>query len=393
MMRIAAVISEFNPFHNGHRFFIDSVREKLGKDTCIIALMSGNYTQRGEISIADKFTRAAAAIHGGVDLVLEIPFPYSSSSAEFFARAGVSMANALSVVDTLAFGSECGDLEKLSETASRLSSDEFQKAFADAVENSSDMGHARITECVFRRLYGNDNSLLSSPNDILAIEYLRALSSLNCQIAPLVIKRSGNYHAKTLADGISASSVRDALLTSDPAAYTSMPEGSALCIKSAFESNHAPAQLSRLGTAFLSYFRTVVPDAQDDLGHRLKRAAIRATNFDEFLSIAATKRYTHAHLRRAVLHRYFGITSADLHATPAFTQVLGLNDRGRLALRLAAKQKSLSVLTKPADAHKLPQEAARQAMLSQRADLIYPLAMPVPVSGNFFILSAPYRDI
>ena len=392
-MKIAAVISEFNPFHNGHRYFIDSVREKLGSDTCIIALMSGNYTQRGEVAIADKLTRAEAAILGGADLVLEIPFPYSASSAEFFARAGVFMADALSIVDTLAFGSECGDLEKLSTVAQRLSSNEFTEALAKAVEDEADMGHARITERVFCRLYGDDGGLLSRPNDILAIEYLRAINRFGASLSPLVIKRIGDYHAKKLSDGISASSVRMALAAADPTAYSAMPEGSANAIRKAFSAGHAPAELTRLGSILLSYFRTVTPSEKDDLGHRLKNAAIRATDFDEFLSLAATKRYTHAHLRRAVWHRYFGVTSADLREPPAFTQVLGMNDRGRMALRLAAKQSKLAILTKAADSHALVGVAARQALLSQRADLIYPLAMPVPVSGNYFILSAPYRNI
>ena len=392
-MRIAAVISEFNPFHNGHRFFIDAVRKNLGTDTCIIALMSGNYTQRGEIAIADKLTRAEAAICGGADLVLEIPFPYSTSSAEFFARAGIFIADALSVVDTLAFGSECGDLERLSNVAVRLSSDEFADALAKAVEAEADMGHARITERVFCRLYGDDGGLLSRPNDILAIEYLRAINRFHSTIAPLVIKRDSDYHAKTLADGISASSVRNALLASQAEAYAAMPTESASVIQGAVAAGRAPTDFSRLGTALLSYFRTVTPEKTDDLGHRLKNAAIRATDFDEFLSFAATKRYTHAHLRRAVWHRYFGVTSADLSAPPAFTQVLGMNERGRMALRLAAKQAKIAILTKPADSRAFVGAAIRQATLSQGADRIYPLAMPVPVSGNYFILSSPYRNI
>ena len=393
MMKVAAVISEFNPFHNGHRYLIDTVRARLGEDTCIIALMSGNYTQRGEVSIADKFTRAASAIHGGVDLILELPFPYSCASAEFFARAGVRMAAALSIVDTLAFGSECGDNERLSIAAKRLCSTEFSEAFADAVEKEADAGHARITEQVYCRLYGDDHGLLSRPNDILALEYLKAINATNSPLSTLVVKRTGDYHAKALSDGISASSVRDALIASDPAAYSAMPAASAVFLRNACRAGHAPAEHNRLGAILLSYFRSVSLAEKDDLGHRLKNAAIRAADFDEFLSLAATKRYTHAHLRRAVLHRYFGITSADLSAPPAFTQVLGMNDRGRMALRLAAKQAKLAILTKPADARTLSGVAARQAMLSQRADLIYPLAMPVPVPGNYFILSAPYRNI
>ena len=128
-MHTVALISEFNPFHRGHAFCVDSIRHRLGPDTCIVAIMSGNYTQRGDVAILDKFGRAAAAVEGGVDLVLEIPFPFSVSSAEFYATAGVRIASALGVVDTLAFGSECGDLPTLSRLSENLSSSEFSSAF------------------------------------------------------------------------------------------------------------------------------------------------------------------------------------------------------------------------------------------------------------------------
>ena len=169
-----------------------------------------------------------------------------------------------------------------------------------------------------------------------------------------------------------------------------MPEASRAPLRAAVASGHAPAALSRLGPILLSFFRFTAPPADDDLGHRLKKAAVRAVDFEEFLALAATKRYTHAHLRRAVLHRYLGITSADISAPPAYTQVLGMNERGRIALRRAAKAAAIPILTKPADAREFCGAAARQVALAQRGDLIYPLAMPVPMAGNAFILASPY---
>ena len=125
-MKVAAIITEYNPFHNGHKYQVDKIRELLGDDTVVIAIMSGNFTQRGEIAIADKTVRAKAAVECGVNLVLELPFPFSMSSAEFFAKGGVYIANALGIVDYLVFGSECGNIRELSDIASIMLSSEYQ---------------------------------------------------------------------------------------------------------------------------------------------------------------------------------------------------------------------------------------------------------------------------
>ena len=389
-MRTVAIVSEFNPFHLGHRYLVDSVRGAYGPDTCIIALMSGNYTQRGDAAFADKLTRAASAIEGGVDLVLELPLPYAIASAEYFARAGVRLAAALGVVDTLAFGSECGDIDLLTRVAQRLSSEEYLTALRKEDKAHPDMGHARTAEGVYRALYGDEGaSLLASPNNVLALEYIRANLALPSPLALMTVKRLGDYHSLALQDA-SASAIRASLLRGEEDGYLAMPEASRAPLRAAVASGHAPAALSRLGPILLSFFRFTAPPADDDLGHRLKKAAVRAVDFEEFLALAATKRYTHAHLRRAVLHRYLGSTSADISAPPAYTQVLGMNERGRIALRRAAKAAAIPILTKPADAREFCGAAARQVALAQRGDLIYPLAMPVPMAGNAFILVSPY---
>ena len=390
-MKTVAVISEFNPFHNGHGYFLRAVREKLGEDTCIIAIMSGNYTQRGDVAIADKFARAAMAIEGGVDLVLEIPFPFSVSSAEFYARAGIKIAASLGIVDTVAFGSECGDIDALTEVAANLSSEQFREALREAVRAEGEKGHARTAEEVYARLYGTAGAeLLQSPNNVLAIEYLRANAALPTPMEVLTVKRIGSYHATELSEGISASAVRAAILAGSPLDFA-IPSASLEVLNAATARAEAPADLDRLGSILLAYFRVFPCPEGDDLGHRLRDAAIRAANFHEFTMLAATKRYTNAHIRRALWHRYFGITSADLAASPRYTQILGMNARGRAALRRATKLATIALLTKPADARELAEEAAKQAERSQRADLLYPLAMPRAVAGNAGILAAPYR--
>lgn len=391
-MRTVAIVSEFNPFHQGHAYLVRSLRDMLGENTCIISLMSGNYTQRGDVAIADKFTRAALAIEGGLDLVLEIPFPYTVSSAEYYATAGVQMAAALGVVDTLAFGSECGDITVLSRVAERITSARFRDAFSAAVRSEASHGHARLTEEVYAALYGAEEAaILSEPNNILAIEYLKANAALPLPLSVMTVKRLGGYHDQSKKDGISATAVRHAIATAPATIRDMMPSASAAILEVAMAEGRAPADILRLGTVLLAYFRMQTTDPTDSLGYRLRDSATKATDFTEFTLLAATKRYTHSHIRRALWHRLFGITSTDLRKPPAYTQVLGMNERGRCALRKAKKIATLALLTKPADAAALTGEAARQAHLSQKADLLYPLALPRPVAGNADLLASPYR--
>ena len=139
-MKTVAIISEYNPFHNGHLYQIEKVREHFGDDTAIIAIMSSNFTQRGDVAIMDKWARAESAVRCGVNLVLELPFPYSMSSAEFFAKAGVHIADSIGVVDVIAFGSESGDITHLVETARNLSSRELDKEIARLAADCDNLG-------------------------------------------------------------------------------------------------------------------------------------------------------------------------------------------------------------------------------------------------------------
>ncbi len=392
-MKTVAIISEFNPFHNGHRYLADEVRRHFGEDTCIIALMSGNYTQRGDVAVADKFTRAAAAVSGGIDLVLEIPFPYSVSSAEFYANAGVSMAASLGIVDALAFGSESGDIGALSAVAGNLAAPAFATALEAALAASPEEGHATLVQRTYAALYGDDGAaLLSMPNNILAIRYLMANRRLPSPLEVFTVKRLGGYHDTSLSAVASATAIRAALDREDGTAYAAMPPSAAALLRRSFEAGQAPARLDRLGSILLSFFRLAPCHEGDDVGYRLHAAALRAADFEEFITLVATKRYTNANLRRAIWHRFFGITSADLRSPPAYTQVLGTNAKGRAALRRASRLSSLALLTKPADGRALPGEASRQAAVSQRADLLYPLAMPVPVAGDSAMKAAPYCE-
>ena len=208
-MKTAAVICEYNPFHFGHKYQIETMKRNFGSGCRIIAIMSGCFTQRGEPAIFDKYTRAESALRCGCDLVLELPLPHSMSGAEFFARAGVYIADSIGVVDLLFFGSECGELTRLQTVAERMSSDEFRQACTE--ERSKDKGAqtGRLRDEIYRRLWG-DEPILSGSNNLLALEYLRALKRFNSPIQPYAVKRvGGGYNSTDISTDISHDLITD----------------------------------------------------------------------------------------------------------------------------------------------------------------------------------------
>ena len=173
-MKTVAIIAEYNPFHNGHKYQIDKIRDILGEDTAIIAIMSGDYTQRGELAITDKTVRAKIAVLCGADLVVELPFPFSSSSAEFFARSGVKIATEIGA-DYLAFGSETGDIELITKIADTMMSDDFLTTLNDIKANKdyAALGYAQILEKAYNVVTdGNLDFDITGSNNILAYPIL-----------------------------------------------------------------------------------------------------------------------------------------------------------------------------------------------------------------------------
>ncbi len=311
-MKTAAIISEYNPFHKGHKYQIDLLREQ-GYDI-IFAVMSGSFTQRGECAIFDKFTRAEAAIREGLDFVVELPAPFSSMPAEYFARAGVLSADALGA-DVLSFGSECGELSKLSEHASLPTRGRAGTgaAFADYSGTSF------------------------SSNDILAIEYLRVIKKYGLSVRPLVHKRVGEgYNSEEISEISSATAIRRLI-------YGGECEGlSGLIPRGAFEvfsrENFPCEELmkDRLFTALKSALLFGDREAlsrcfgmSGGLCERLIRAAERAETLDELYTLASTKVYTNARIRRTSLFAILGIADDVKNSLPEYLSLLATNDRGR----------------------------------------------------------------
>lgn len=400
-MKTVAIVCEYNPFHLGHLRQIQEIRRQLGNDTAIVAVMSGNYVQRGETAVMHKFDRAEAAVKVGVSLVLELPFPFSLSGAEQFALGAVSLIQDLGIADYLSFGSESGDVSLLSRVAERISSHEFEKALHAALASRENRarGFAVVREAVYASLYGEDGRVcLSSPNDTLAIYYLNALRRLSSSILPHTVKRNGT-DADDFGEAprIAGATHIRALLrdgTTEQAFYH-LHDSSLSLWETALAEGTAPVFTDGLEKVLLSHLRTA-EDGSDfaecggGLYSHIKVAAKSADGLSSLLSLAATKKYTDSRIRRAILFSYFGVTPEELREKPLYTQALAMDPVGRRLLAHMRKTASISILTKPADLEKLSPEAAKQATRAYRADSVYTLAMPRARAADFFIRRAPY---
>ena len=402
-MKVAAIISEYNPFHLGHKYQIDMLRQSLGEDTAVIAIMSGNYTQRGEIAVCDKTTRAKSAVMCGVNLVLELPFPFSMSSAEFFAKSGVKIATELGVVDYLVFGSESGDIRELSDIASIMSSSEYTLVLEDMVSSTEykEYGYPELCELALEKLYGKKLSAdLLSPNNILAIEYIKALSAIGSRILPYTIQRMGagyNDLINPMTDFQSASAIRDELSRDNLSALDYVPENAKNIYLEAINAGKMPADTKQLDAAVISSFRLNSPnadvdihDAQGGLYNRLCDISAEATSISMLTAEAETKKYTKARIRRAIWNTYFGVTSSDVREFPAYTQVLAMDDIGRALLKAIKKTSDFPVITKPSSYKDYDDTVVRQKELSGRADAVYGLTLKNADSGRFHLTFTPY---
>ncbi len=399
-MKTVAIISEFNPFHQGHALLFRRIKERLGNDTAIISIMSGNYVQRGEPAILPKQARAESAVRGGADLVLELPFPYSMSSAERFARAGVYIADAIGCVDYLAFGSEAGDTEPLLRIAKNIECDEYRSSYL-ALSADQTIGSAEKTARAYAQLYGKETNLLH-PNNILGIEYIRALLRLSSRITPITFAREGAGHDEPNTDTTitNASTLRTLLQHGDlNAFYRKVPNATRDIVDGCIQKGETPVSAAPLHEYALLYYRLSSAEKLsnfdglgDGLAERFINAAKESATPDQFLERVRTKRYTDAYLRRAMLYGLFGITREQLNSPPSYTQVLGMTANGQKILANVRKTTSIPILTKPADYKQLSPRARDAAECVIRADSLYSALLPRRLAPSDQLRYSPYRE-
>lgn len=400
---IAAVICEYNPFHTGHASLIERLRLEVGEETAVVAIMSGNYVQRGEPALFPKHVRAACAIRGGADLVLELPFPYSCSGAERFANAGVHIANALGGVDLLFFGSECGDIEALTQLAEKLEAPAFLEAYHSFSENTN-IGCAQKTEVVYRALYGECDPhapLLREPNNLLGVEYIRALIRKNSPIRPLTFSRIGMRHDEGClpdeAPITGASAARAALLQpqGQEDVLARLPQKTVPLLRTAIQNGEILSDENKFLAYCLMYYRLCDKEslkACDGMGGglyaRILRAASACRTPCDFFAALRSKKYTDAYLRRAMLYGAFGVERDLLNAPPAYTQILAMNARGQEILSYVRKRATIPLFNRPSDINRLPEKEK----ISLRADSVYCALLAQPSAPADLLRYRPYRE-
>lgn len=382
-MHVTGIIAEYDPFHNGHKCHVDSVRQAGA--THIVAVISGSFTQRGEPALLTKFRRTEMALNNGVDLVLELPLPFAMASAERFATGGVAVLQALGCVDTLSFGSECGDVAALQALATLMDTPEYAEVLKDIL--ATGIPYAAARQQAANRCKAEDlATLLDSPNNTLGLEYIRAARRLGAPFAFHTLTRIGAAHnAADAKDSVASASLLRSLVregnVSEAAAY--MPATAAEILRKAIAEGTAPSDGDKLETAILARLRCMsptefaaLPYLSEGLENRLYEASRRAKNYAELLDAIKTRRYPMARMRRIVWAALLGMPAEENYPLPLYVRVLGMNERGREILSAAAP--TLPMVSRVAQIRALPQAAQEMFALECRATDLHALTLPNP---------------
>lgn len=357
---VLGIIAEYNPFHNGHLYHLLKSKE-LTKDDYCIAIIGGNFTQRGEASLLDKWSKAEMALSNGVDLVLELPTLYSTSSAENFAEGAIKILSSLKIVDDLSFGAETSELNKLNIIANTLYKEpkEYKNILNQELDKGFSFPKARENALLE---FLNDQSyslILNEPNNILAIEYLKALKKYKSNINPVLVPRkiSGHLTPEYTGQITSASAIRNMIRSNHtknlktaltPASYTilvdEMQKGHFVANSSIFEKT----VIYNLRTMNLENIRKL-QDVSEGLENVIKKAAFSCNTIEEFINIVSSKRYTETRIKRILLYSLLGITKKDIQIskkTMPYARVLGFNNNGKKLLsEISKKSPDLQIVT------------------------------------------------
>ena len=382
-MKTAGIIAEYNPFHNGHKYHIEKTKEETGADH-IVAVMSGNYVQRGETAIISKWARAESAIENGVDLVIELPTMWSIARAQDFAAGAVKLINALGCVDVLSFGSECGDIETLRHISEILSDERVIERMQCDLDIGMSFAGARA-EAV-RTYYGDAYyDILNEPNNILAIEYILANNKYENKPDIFTVKRKGAAHDSIIRSEnfASASDIRKMILN-DEKWSPFVPQSTVDIFEKEKENQTGPTPYSKLEFSVLCCMRQLAPediaetpDVSEGIENRIHDAAQKARTLDELFSLAKTRRYSHARIRRIVLASFLGFTNELCYGLPPYIKVLAMNDKGKEILKEAKEKATLPIVTKASDFDDLEERAKKVYSIEGMCTDVYSLATPV----------------
>ena len=377
-MDFIGVVCEYNPFHNGHAYHLrESAR--LTDDQGVVCVMSGDFVQRGEAALYAKFARAEAAVRGGADVVFELPLPWSLASAEGFARGAVGLLAAIGAT-TLSFGTESEDLGILDTLARRLIEPQTVELIRAKMADEPELSFAAARQRVLEELCGEGARALETPNNILAVEYLKTIYTENLSLKPLGVRRLGSAH-----DGAgegntrSASEIRSLLLRGESADRFMGAAARSVLERDTAQGRGIPSRAA-IETAILSRLRMLrredflaLPDASGGLGERLFRAAGEEPTLDAVFAAVKNKRLAMSRVRRACYCAALGITSNAADGIPPYARLLAANARGREMLAELKETSEIPIVTKPASVRELGERSETIFSLGAAAHDLYVL--------------------
>lgn len=377
------IVAEFNPFHNGHKYLIDTIKNCGDGENTVTVVMSESFVQRGECACVSPYARTKMALNCGADLVLSLPVPYATASAERFALGGLSVLGGLGCVDALAFGAESDNAENLKKCANVLVSDGFSGVLEKYLNEGVSFPVAR--QKAVEEMCGKEISeIISSPNNILGVEYIKAINKLGLNMDVKPITRKGVEHDSEEANGsfCSASAIRE-MLDKKSGFEKFLPKEALNILFEEINKKKAPADYIKLETAIICKLRSMsiddfkaLPDVSEGLEYRIFDAVKTSVYLEEMLEKIKTKRYTHSRIRRIIVCALLGIKKEDVSAPVPFIRVLGFNENGAKILKKAKETATLPIITKASEINSLGEDAKRAFELECFARDVFSLTLP-----------------
>ncbi len=380
--RVAAVIAEFNPFHNGHQYLLNQIKNKGFE--FVIAIMSGNFVQRGKPAIVNKFIRAKAALSAGFDMVLELPTVYSLASANIFASAAIYILNSTNIVNDIFFGSESGDVSYLDTLNKITETLDFKNKLN--LELKKGISYPKAVEYAILSMAQIQNiSLLDSPNDILALEYIRAISKLNSKIKPRAIKRTGVGHntLSSTSNIASGSFLRSQLKVSINNIRPFVLQNVFEILKEANSKGIMPADIHLGERAIFAKLRSLTQEQlktiagiNEGLENRLTQKLKTATDFEDLLLAIKCKRYTRSRILRIILSAFLDIKAKEQLKMPEYIRVLGVQHTKEVLINLLYKNSKLPIVFNINKTNKLNLSVQNALLHEARNTDAYSLLLP-----------------
>ena len=375
-MKAVGIVAEYNPLHGGHLYHMEQARALSGAEA-VVCVLSGDFVQRGTPAVFSKMARAEAAVNCGASLVLELPLPWSLASAEGFARGAVGLLGATGVVEFLAFGSESGRAEELEALAAALEEAAFPAELRTALETGASFALAR--ERAVGTILGPERAAaLREPNNILAVEYLRALRAQRLPMKVLAIRRSGSRH-----DGAGSARELRAALERGESIAAAVPPGALSVYRREQAAGRGPILERALEQALLARLRRLdredfaaLPDASEGLENLFWRESRRACGLEELLDACKSRRYARSRLRRMACCAALGVRRGMADGIPPYIRVLAADGRGCALLKEMREKAARPVVTKPAGVRELGGKALEIFSLGSAAHDLYVLGCP-----------------